>query len=370
MDQLDQQKRLLLTIVISTVVMIVWFQFFAPKPPMEAAADAGALAVAALDGSQLAAPLAPDAGGAELAVTPPAPEKLLDLTTEAHQLTFTNKGGGLAKALVEDVGNTWPERKTRSREKDASGKLLRVDLVRPHPGLDAPGATELKGEIVLHRGVAYEAEKTEDGVVFRAVTPQVVVEKRYRVHPKAYELRLEVKVTNRSGAPKRVDLSLAYPAWIDPKTEKSGGMFSPPPEVAQVICRHESSSEMLVNGTEDEHKNYPGPVRFAGFDERYFMGVFFPRFEQGTTCTLQTKATGEREARIDTELGVLGADQTATREFGLYLGPKEFNELERVSAANAAGMPLTGLGQPVTPGTSGVGPQLTEAIDFGWWAVI
>jgi YidC/Oxa1 family membrane protein insertase len=108
----------------------------------------------------------------------------------------------------------------------------------------------------------------------------------------------------------------------------------------------------------------------VAFDESYFMGAIFPRFAEGTSCTLYEDPSGVREATLEIDLGTLAAGQTATRELGLYLGPKLFDELKRVSEENVLGAPLTALGQspkPASAVSAGFDPELSSAIDFRVW---
>ncbi|MBI5548106.1 MAG: membrane protein insertase YidC [Deltaproteobacteria bacterium] len=375
--QNDQQKRLLIVVAITTLLWLVWSQFFmgkeAPVPP---AADGG-VATPLLDAagpSPAPAPSTVDGGvaaGPEAPVAPaPVPEKKVTFSTETQELVFTNQGGALDTARVKN-GGAWPQRKFQSRKKDEKGELQPVDMVRARAGLPLPGSTEIRGELALPFGATYEVEQTGDSVTFRTQTADLSFEKRYRLDPRSYELRVDVTLTNRASAPKQATLALVYPAWLDPKTEETGSFFSPPVESSQAVCRHGDSNESLAGGKEAEKKSFTGPVRFAGFSERYFMGVFFPRFIEGTSCVIDNEPSGSRTATIEVDLGTLAPGQSASRELGLYIGPKSHGELERVSHENLIGAPITPLGQEPQPGTlAKVDPELTKAIDFGWWAVI
>ncbi len=377
MQQNDQQKRLLIAVVLSTLAMMVWMQFTQqPVPPaldggVVLAVDAGAVAPVAPVAQAPAAVAAADGGAAPVVEAPPAiPEKTVAFSSAAQELVFSNKGGGLAKAVVKPAGGL-PPHKFVGRGHDADGKPLPVDVVRQQPGGALPGATELKGELSLPRMAMYEVQEQPGAVVFRAESAEAILEKRWVTNPEGYELRLEVTVTNKAAAAKKAVLDLVYPAWVDPKTEESGSMFSPPTEVSQALCRHAKSNERMTKEKEAKVTAFEGPARFAGFDERYFLGAFFPRFAEGAKCVLASSPTGEREARVEVDLGTLAPGQAVKREFGVYLGPKILSELQRVDLANSLGAGLTRVGEEPKSGTlTAVEPQLADSIDFGWWAVI
>jgi YidC/Oxa1 family membrane protein insertase len=377
---MDQQKRLLITIVLTTAVMMVWMYFFQPKPGSPEA-DAGEAAVAAQDAAANAAAAsasppqasAPSPSGPAVEV----PEQTVEFETPAQSLRFTNRGGALVRAIVKD-GNELPARKFVARGTGKDGKELPVEMVRPRAGMALPGATELSGQLKLPLDASYRVEKGADEVTFLTATEEVELAKRYRINPNGWEMRVEYRVTNRTAAPKKAELSVVYPAWVDPQSVEKGGFFTPATEVSQAMCRHESSNETLGMKKEPAAESFPGPVRFVGFDERYFTGIFFPRFSGGTSCALRSTPGGEVQGTLAIDLGTLGAGQTVTREVGLYIGPKLFDELERVSKENIAGaglMPLGGKGAGSggvggSGAVAGVDPELTHAIDFGTFAVV
>lgn len=383
--QNEQQKNLIIAIVLSTVLMIVWMEFFAPKPSPVVETDAAVVVASAAADAGVPSPALPspaaavgDGGvAAEAAAAPAGPAapaevapKTLPFSTRTHELVFSNKGGGLEKAVVKN-GGVWPQRKFESRNKNEKGELAPVDMVRPRSGAALPGATELKGDLSMPLSTTYEAESAADGVTFRAKTAEAEVEKRYTFTDGSYELRVEVAVTNRAAAPKKAALAIAYPAWVDPKTEQSGSFFNPPTEISQTMCRHGGSNEMQAREDEQKVKPFPGPVQFAGFDERYFLGAFFPRFTEPTSCVLSSNPGGDRDAVLETDLGTLLPGQTVKREFGLYIGPKELKELQRVDAANKLGAAVTAMGQEAkAAGQAQLDPELAKSIDFGWWEVI
>ena len=373
---MDQQKRLLLAIVLSTAVMFLWMQFFSPPPKRPAAAEAGLAQV--VD----AAVKATDAAVAsEKSAQPPAeapaapvkrPEQRIQWSTPAQELEFTNQGGGLSKAIVRGA-DSMPGYKFEQRPKGKDKKEEPVDLARVRDGQPVPGASEISGELSLGLDATYDAVKTDKGVVFTGGNGQLGVEKSFEVNPKGYDLRARYSVTNRSGEPKKLKLAVVYPAWLDPKHVEKGSFFAPPPEQSEVVARVGKSVERLGLGDKKKSESFDEePVSFVGFDQRYFLGALFPSSGEGTSAALATNPDGEFLARLELDLGTVAPGQTVSRDLGFYLGPKSLGVLEKVSTAAATGAGLVSLDKELSAGASvsALDPRLDEAINFGWWAAI
>ena len=381
---MDQQKRLFITIALCMGVLMVHSYFFGVKPtPYGAHVDGGTPPAEVAQANPAATPPVAaaeatdggepgDGGTATAAATPPvnAPEKLETFSSPATELTFSSRGGGLTRAVVKG-GGTAPEYKFERRTKQGDSQA--IDLVKLRAGQPHPAAIALKGELALPYSATWELERKDLTLTMRTAAPGVTVEKIFQLGADSYETRVNVKVTNTSDAPKKATLALSYSAWVDPASEEKGGFFSPPPEISQVACRHETSTTNLAFKKESSTESHKGPVKFVGFDERYFLGAIFPRFADGTSCTLAVDGSGARSAELEVDLGSLAPGQSVSREFGLYLGPKSLTELRKVSEENAGNLPiltLKDLDGPLTPASAGFDPELTQAIDFGWWAVI
>ncbi|MFN7131773.1 MAG: membrane protein insertase YidC [Myxococcales bacterium] len=375
----DHQKRLVLVIILSMGMLFGW-QLLAthmgwitvPEPAADAGVaqvDAGAVAEA--PGAETPSP-APSEAPAAVA---DAPARSESFETPTQQLTFSSRGGGLSAAVLRS-GERWKPYKFERRENKAEPGVQHVDMVRVLPSQPLPGATEITGELRLSPSTNYAMERFEDGVRLVAQSETVRVEKRYWLSPAGYELRLQQTITNVSGREGKASLSIGWPAYIDPKTEETGSFFSPPPELSQVICRHASDTEMVQYDKDGKKETFPGPVRFVGFDERYFLGAVFPRFTEGTSCLLEVDPVGTRSGTLLVDLGTLKPGESVTRDFGIYLGPKALEMLNAVSEANLQGAPLTqlatgaGVAPAGMPAAEKVDPELSNAIDFGWWAVV
>lgn len=378
----EHQKRLFIVVALSMAVLFGW-QLLATemgwvKPPSRP--DAG-VAVAGDAGA-----LEPDAGAVAAAPTPPSPEAAepeaapavepttIEVSTPTQELVFSSRGGGLSQAILRSGGHWKPYKFERREKKDEPG-VQHVDMVRTLPSQPLPGASELTGGLNVPYSTEYTSEKLPDGVRFVAQTGGARVEKRYWVSSDGYELRVIYNITNLGQQPAQATLAVAYPAWVDPKSEGGGSFFSPPPEQSHVICRRDRDTEKEAYDDDGVKESFAGPVNYVAFDERYFTGAIFPRFTAGTSCELEIDPVGTRTATLKVDLGTLNAGETVTRDFGMYIGPKAFNELRRVSGKNAEGQPMVPMSADAKapegmPPAEAIDPELETTIDFGWWAVL
>ena len=373
---MDQQKRLLLTVVLSTALMFVWMQFFAPPPKKPGAPDAGVAAqvvdagTKAVEALAAAEPAAAEPPSGDEPAPVKRPEQLIQWSTPAQQLEFTNQGGGLNKAIVKS-GEKWPSYKFEQRVKGTK-ETVPVDLVTRRAGQPVPGASEVSGDARVPFEASYEAAKTEKGVLFTGGSAEVGVEKSFEVNPNGYDLKARYSVTNRSAESKKLKLAVVFPSWIDPATQGKGSFFAPPPEASEAVARSGKSVERLGIDDKVKTETYEGPVSFVGFDQRYFLGAIFPAAGDATRAELTSKPEGEFLAHLEFDLGTVAPGQTVSRDLGFYFGPKSLDVLEKVSTAAATGAGLVSMDQEL--GAAGaetaLNPRLDEAIDFGWWAVI
>ncbi len=376
MEQNLNLKRLIITFVLCFAVVTAYQLFFAPTPPQrQEQAKSESAPVQERDRPQepvdkaepsALAPAQPS--GTEA----PVAEEQWALETKSHGLLFTNVGAGLIRAEVRPAGD-WPERKFQVDEKK-KGSAPHPPELAPQGATHAPvGAITVTGDAALPLSTHYRMARTERTVTFTAETSELSVEKTFYLNPEGYELDLEVRVTNRSAAARKLTMGLLYPSWSDPTAASGGFSLIPtiPQNLTQAICRAGQSSTRLKVGKSNERELLGGPVQFIGLDGHYFLGALFPRSAEGTACELTTAPDGTMLARIDFELGQVGPGQTVARRAGLYLGPKSLTELNRVSSAAALGAGLTPFGGPVTPTAAnafGADPELGEAVDFGWMA--
>lgn len=396
---MDQQKRLLLAISLMFGLTLIWTQFvWKPEAEAEAARlakldagvqlDAGAIAPVAVVPPP--APVMVDGGlledGGINWVPAPAPvvpaevplrEVKLDRPTT--QYVFSTEGAGLVSA--ELTGN-------REREEKSLGiiegwqKLFgtkfepapHMNLARPVPGVGPNLAVSIVGAAAVPATTRYSVVEESPGkAVFSTTAGPWEITKTFTwtaaersdTDPSGYLSNLTVSVKNVSTSAQAGELGVHAIRAIVPTQEEAPSMFGGIGNQASVLCRAQDDVLRKTPPGEgglfscgsapkyDEAKT--GPVQFVGIDQQYFLTAIWPK--DGATegrCLVTAKPT-ERQAALYVPVN-LQPGQALTKNFGVFLGPKDLALLQAIGTKN------------VEPGA--FDPQLEKSVDFGLWAVI
>ncbi|MFT3713433.1 MAG: membrane protein insertase YidC [Archangium sp.] len=407
---MDQQKRLILAIALSFGLTIVWTKFvWGPQAEAEAAAqalladgglDAGAGALAQNVPPPAVAPVAPvplldadggvvlDAdGGIVYAAAPVAPPPVPELPMRdvkidraTTKFIFTTEGGGLASAELtgererEEKALTIPQgyQKLFGEKFDPPPHM---NLARPVPALGPNLAVTMSGATVSAFSRYAVVEEGPNKVVFSTRQGPWEITKTFTWKSDApsgtaagYLSQLAVTVKNVSGAMVSGELGVHALRAIQPDAEQAPSMFGGIGNQASVLCRvgddvtrkiPPSEGGMFSCGSapqyEDEKK---GMLHFVGIDQQYFLTAIWPL--DGATdgrCTV-TARPAQRGAAMLVPV-TLGAGESVTKRFGVFLGPKDLGLLQQI-----------GTTATVEGAQPSFDPQLEKTVDFGLWAVI
>lgn len=406
---MDQQKRLLLAIALSFGLTLVWTQLvWKPQADAEAAAMAakldggtvtlvdgglgGAVAVIAPTPPPVPAPTFVDGGLLEdggivlVAVAPPValPLKEVQLTRPTTKLTFTSEGGGLSSAELS--GEREREEKTlgivEGWKKLFGSKFEpapHMNLARAVPGVGPNVAVSLLGATPVPATTRYAVVEEGPGkVVFSTTSGPWEVTKTFtwsqavasETDPTGYLSTLAVTVKNVSSNAQTGELGVHAIRAIVPDAEQAPSMFGGIGNQASVLCRvaddvlrktppGEGGGFLSCGGAPQYDEEKKGPLHFVGIDQQYFLTAIWPKDGAVEGRCLVTAKPAERQAALFMPV-TLQAGESVTRNFGVFLGPKELNLLQAI-----------GTHGPGADGTPAVfDPQLEKTVDFGLWAVI
>ena len=391
---MDQQKRLLLAIALSFGLTLVWTQLvWKPQADAEAAAlaklDGGVTMT--MDGGVEAAPvaLAPfDAGvlndgGAAMAQAPSPmqlPVRELHAERPSTRMTFTTEGAGLVSAELtgererEEKSLTIPEG-WRKLFGEKFPPAPQMNLAHAVPGVGPNVAVSILGATPVPATTRYAVvEESPNKVVFATTAGPWEVTKTFSwsaaprsdTDPEGYISTLTVTVKNVSAAPQTGELGVHAVRAITPNAEQAPSMFGGIGNQASVLCRVADDVTRKVPPAEggglfscgsapkyEEEK--VGPLEFVGIDQQYFLTAIWPKDGAVEGRCLLTAKPAHREASLIMPLTLQGGE-SVTKNFGVFLGPKELNMLLAVG----------GVDHP-----AGVfDPKLEKSVDFGLWAVI
>jgi YidC/Oxa1 family membrane protein insertase len=327
------QKRFLLAMVLSGLVLVVWQVFFAPEPPppqepeevtkqaTETAETAGEPA------EEVAEP------SVDLEAEPePVPEVDLpvvehQIRTEYFRVKFSSRGARVVEAEIlkpeqysEQLLAEFPKETTHfpfALDFTKDNIALRRDLVWQF----VEGASEKKGEDFAK-------------VTYRHTDPggRFIIDKIFQVDKeKPYQLDLKIKLTNRLKKGTIADhLALDMFGYKDP--EKESSFLDVRPDEVESICRTQEDLEREMISSVDSPLTFDeSPTRWGAIDTRYFLFAATPD-EQGEECAMQVVDDGFLRTRIIQPEFSIRPGETYDVGYDVFIGPKDYDVLEATQA--------------------------------------
>ncbi len=340
-------KRSILAIVLSIIVLYVYQVFFVKSYPQKI--PAAVKQQEATVGEKVAATTeknftkAPSRGKAEQAKPTSLPErksnavsKDVSLETDDYIAIFSTRGAALKSFQLKKYLTTI----------DKNAK--HIELV--HTGANMPGPLTIsfagsdfripEDAIYDVRTEAPQADNPASAgkMVFTVEYPELVkVEKLYTFYRGKYNLPLEIRVTNLSRNPLSGTSTLNWRELLDPQAEADKyGHEGPVALVAGSIERTDASK---MSSTQTL-----GPdVSWGGFESKYFIAALVPQAPSLTTLSLVKEEPSTIIVGLKAPKNIIPPGQTILTDYSLYLGPKDYNLLKEINAG------------------------LENAIDFGDW---
>ena len=318
---MNDSKRIMFAALGSVLILFAWNEFFMPKKG-KAGPDAAKVAqgTAAPSGPQAAATAAaPVAPSPAAPVSPTTPEETVVLETPEFRATFTSWGGALKSFVLKE----------ETYRKRGKGEVpdLPIDLVHVREGEPLPLSTLPSAELgggsdpgtdplvrAPMRVVAHDAKS----VTFEGRVGAVDVRKTFQVGNRPYQIDVELGV---GGGEKPGTLAILYPAFQAPDAP-TAGFFSGGEvfESVVAVCRAGDKTERFDG--KESLKVLPGPPRWIGLDQAYFVSALMPQAADGNCFFAKLPAAGETLAGLR-----IPVDRAARATFQLYAGPKQIDLL-------------------------------------------
>ncbi len=340
---MDNEKRVIIAFALSFVLLMIWRVMFVTTPPPSQKPSGAQQATAQKAAGENATEQA--AAKPEAPKVPPPPQipvvqgqQAQDIVVEndLYRITFSTQGG---------VVKSWILKKYD----DANGKPLDVvdsaackQLGYPMSLRTADHSLNQKVNQALYAaqpsGATLQAPTTLE---FTYSDGHVQVQKKF-TFGSDYTMKASVSVArDQQYVPTRV-------AWVG-----GFGDHSVPEEehFAQIKVAYETNAKVETTDLHkiDKELTKSSPLDFAGTEDRYFAGIFFP--ESSDTVFGAGHSTWKPENWKEKELPKagymeLGSTVAQPVEFSLFVAPKSLDVLDTTH------------------------PPLTGLVDFGWFSII
>ncbi len=373
---MDQQKRLLIAIALSFGLTLIFTNFvWKPAPAPDDSANAAALD-AGVDVTPVAASAPSDPALAQfkpaIDETEKPPTQVLHVESPTTRFQLTTEGAVLTSAVLTgereraELQLTIPQgyQKLLGKSFEAPAQ---INLASPGAAMAPQLGISITGDDSLPANTPYSVvQNTSDGVVLKAVRGPWEVVKTFKFpqkpaaagDPSGYVSSLEVTIRNRSGENAAGQLVVHTARAIEPGSEEAPSMFGGIGNQAIVLCRVGDSVTRKTPDNDSPKEDVNGLVSYVGIDQQYFLTAVWPTDQSADGRCALTSTQSHRQADLSIALS-LKPNETITKKFGAFMGPKDLNLLLNIAPPSTDGS---------TP--SVYNPMLDTSVDFGIWAFI
>jgi YidC/Oxa1 family membrane protein insertase len=353
------EKRTLLAIVLSFLVILIWQLLFTPKP-MKPVKGKG-------EKTEEQAPVLPPKG--EKIVQQPAteeaplpkqvekaelikPSKEIVVTTPLYTALFTTNGARLKSLKLHHYRNQIEEpeairffkrmfsEKEGKELKPATSPEVFQELIPPSPEESLPLQVEFQGEKeqllslvnfkVNADSLRLDKNNPQGEIIFSGVSPSgIKILKRFTFYWDQYPIGFDVSILN----PTPEDITgEAKVEWIHPFDLLTQGgkssFFSTPPNLYSFV--YFVNENVVKNVLKDikEEKVFSGNIKWAGFEDRYFISSFIPQEGKGIELKLSKPSESAILATMVHPQLTVPPQGGEYLHYRLYLGPKDLSILE------------------------------------------
>jgi YidC/Oxa1 family membrane protein insertase len=360
-------RNLLLAFALSFVVLSVWTMMQPPRPkppPPEATQTVEAPQVAQPSSPPaVPAPAGAPAGEPAAPEAPPASVETIAIERPLYLAELSSQGAAL---------RDWELTQYRDRHGDPIRLASRDDVLATTA---TPFADLALGD--LSQQVWRVESRTDTEVRFAWQRAGVSLRKTYHFSDDGYDFRLRIDVSNNSQA------AIAPTFLVEmPLLERIGNDFREQSAAALHVGKVEHTplaslgSAGFFGWMSGKKGGAPmelsDEIDWAGVQTPYFLGAAFPDQPASARARFLTLEPGKRGAvQVYFDPVSLAPSQSATREYRVYLGPKEITRLEAFGPAAVASVDLGwSFVHPVTRAFSWLLAVLHSFIPNYGWSII
>jgi YidC/Oxa1 family membrane protein insertase len=338
---MENEKRVMIAFALSFVLLLLWRVMFVKTPPPKPSEAANAT------GQQPAGQKATDQPAAkpEAPKLPPAPhiaisqgQRAQDIVVENdfYRITFSTQGG---------VVKSWILKKYT----DANGKPLDVVDAAASKQLGYPMSLRTTDESLNQKvnQALYVAQPSGARLEAPATLELTYSDGHVQVQKK-FTFGSDYMVQSSVGVARDQNYVPVRVAWVGGFGDHS---LSEQDQLAQGKVAYQLNDKLQTTDLRKlgSQLAMSGPFGFAGLEDRYFVGIFFPESSDqvfGAGYTTWNSDNGQKKEPPKAGYAELGSSMAQPVKFRLFVAPKALDVLETTQ------------------------PSLTGLVDFGWFSVI
>lgn len=300
------EKRLILAIALSILVMIS-FQHFAVKPPPRPEAAQGGKA------AKQTAPAIVTTKEAELkSHLPPevlSGEKEFDVETSKYILTFSNVGGSIKRIRLKDY-----------KDLNSDEPLPLVEIPNPKEYIFA--ISDPLNSLPLD-STLYEFAKTGDGITYLLKVNNLEVIKKYILHNSKYGIELQLIVKNTSDRAKEFSYRITSGSGLTESHAQDKRFLEARSSIDGKALNFKSPKNgRIIN---------PGAVKWTALKSKYFSVILKPFVPTKGQFYNESK-DGFLVTGVEPQEVIIPANSSIEHKFVIYAGPSQVSTLKDFAA--------------------------------------
>jgi YidC/Oxa1 family membrane protein insertase len=350
------EKRALLAVIISLIILVFYQQYFTPPPPETAKEKTTQEKTQPGEKIVPAGEKKPDLPG-KPPVQPVAeiktqPGKDITVDTPLYTAIFDTRGARLkswkVKIYLDKIG-AGARPLDLATETLSGGYPFGLEITEANFPFSPDAIFQVNTE-TLNLG----PQQNKGELIFTWDSPEgLKVSQRVIFYSDSYRMDLNLQIANLSPRPLEGRPVYVWAGKISAASGSGGGMSclpgsgssssaAVPPFTALV---KKELHEVEISDLKDE-KRFSQDVRWAAFQDTYFMAALIPQKSEGTELVMKKVSETLAALRVGGPKASLQPQTQFTQSYAVYLGPKDLDILKAF------------------------GSDLDRALDFGWFDVV
>ena len=319
---MDEQKRLLLAVVLSVVVLVGYQTFFVtpPVPNNQPQQVQNQNADQVQEKSQNVSEYKTMTGIVpETVAAQKKNYRTISISTPLYNIAISEQGAAVKSFELKNYNKT--NKKDSPLKQLVPEQLTSGTLFFDLEGQSIPGLKDAvyTAKIDTNKTSVFEGEKTIEFIL--GTSNGIVVKKVFTFKADSYMIDCDIVFQNGSGTSLNDSLVISTPGFFDEETKKRSRFAFEGPVVFV------NEEYMDIDPDDIEEKNtYTGKIGWSGYSERYFMTAVMPRLNtNGDTIDAGVKlfyaddmVTNNYIRKMDR----LDPGQQGVYSFAFYMGPK------------------------------------------------
>ncbi len=319
---MDEQKRLLLAVVLSVVVLVGYQTFFVtpPVPNNQPQQVQNQNADQVQEKSQNISEYKTMTGIVpETVAAQKKNYRTISISTPLYNIAISEQGAAVKSFELKNYNKT--NKKDSPLKQLVPEQLTSGTLFFDLEGQSIPGLKDAvyTAKIDTNKTSVFEGEKTIEFIL--GTSNGIVVKKVFTFKADSYMIDCDIVFQNGSGMSLNDSLVISTPGFFDEETKKRSRFAFEGPVVFV------NEEYMDIDPDDIEEKNtYTGKIGWSGYSERYFMTAVMPRLNtNGDTIDAGVKLFYADDMVINNyirKMDRLDPGQQGVYSFTFYMGPK------------------------------------------------